>query len=140
MSEKSYIKRWSHDSDVFKPSNLSEEKIILLIEAAISAIEDNSPLSTEDKKQLIEYLYKAKSEFSSDHPSWNKIVGALVIAAAITSGIADSSGAYENIDKAIRYILGTSIEHHMPTERKLPLLKSPQKIENEDDLSELIEI
>lgn len=140
MSEKSYIKRWSHDSDVFKPSNLDEEKIIQLIEVAINEIEGNSFLAAENKKQLIEYLYKAKIEFSSERPSWNKIVGALVIAAAITSGIADSSGAYENIDKALKYILGTSIERHMPTERKLPLFKAPQKIEKADDFSELIDV
>ncbi|PCF96942.1 hypothetical protein [Vreelandella nigrificans] len=140
MSESSYIKRWSRDSDVFKPSNLDEEKIIIFIETAISEIEDNSPLSAEDKKQLIEYLYKAKIEFASERPSWNKIVGALVIAAAITSGISDSSGAYENIDKAIKYILGTSIEQYMPAERKLPLLKEPRKIEKEDDFSEFIDV
>lgn len=139
MSENAYIKRWSHDSDVFKPSNLDEEKIIQLIEAAITEIEENSPLSTEHKKQLIEYLYKAKVEFSSDRPSWNKIVGALVIAAAITSGIADSSGAYENIDRALKYILGTSIERHIPAERKLPMLKTPKKPEQADDFSSLIE-
>lgn len=126
MASDAYIYQWNHDSDVFKPSNLDNEKIILLIEEAIDNIENGSSLSREGKRQLIEYLYKAKSEFSEDRPSWNKIVGALVIAAAITSGIADSGGAIENIDKAIKYILGSSIEKHIPTPG--PLLR---KQENE---------
>lgn len=127
ISQDVYIHQWSHDSDVFKPSNLDDEKIINYIEEAIMCIETESPLSKEDKKQLIEYLYKAKSEFSENRPSWNKIVGALVIAAAIISGIADSSGAMENIDTAIKYILGTSVEKHLP--KLVPLLEHPEKKE-----------
>ncbi|MEW8256464.1 MAG: hypothetical protein AB2747_19045 [Candidatus Thiodiazotropha taylori] len=125
ISKDVYIHQWSHDSDVFKPSNLDDEKIITHIEEAILCIEQQSSLQEEDKKQLFEYLYKAKSEFSEDRPSWNKIVGALVIAAAITSGIADSSGAMENIDSAIKYILGASVEKHIPN--PVPLLEQPDK-------------
>lgn len=124
ISKDVYIHQWSHDSDVFKPSNLDDEKIITFIEEAITCIESKSSLPKEDKKQLAEYLYKAKSEFSADRPSWNKVVGALVIAAAITSGIADSSGAMENIDAAIKYILGTSVEKYVPN--PVPLLKEPE--------------
>lgn len=129
MSKDSYISQWTRDSDVFKPSNLDNERIIVLIESAIEQIEGNSPLSKAEKKQLIEYLCKAKGEFAEGKPSWNKVVGALVIAAAITSGLADSSGAYDNIDSAIKYILGTSVEKHMP--KFVPLLDSP-KIEEEE--------
>lgn len=125
MSKESYIHGWSRDSDVFKPSNLEDERIITFIETAIEQIESNSPLSKDDKKQLIDYLCKAKGEFSEDRPSWNKIVGALVIAAAITSGLADSSGAYENIDAAIKYIIGSSIEKHTP--KSVPLLDCPKE-------------
>lgn len=122
-----YIRQWNHDSDVFKPANLDSETIISLIESAISDIETKSNLSTDEKKQLIEYLYKAKSELAEERPSWNKVVGALVIAAAITSGISDASGAYHNIDAAIKYILGTSIEKHAPN--RVPLLNKDQEKE-----------
>ncbi|MDH2434603.1 hypothetical protein QCD60_18835 [Pokkaliibacter sp. MBI-7] len=131
MSKESYIHGWSHDSDVFKPSNLSDERIIFLIESAIEEIEINSPLSKDDKKQLVEYLCKAKGELSEDRPSWNKIVGALVIAAAITSGLADSSGAYKNIDAAIKYIIGSSIEKHVP--KSVPLLDCPREEQIQND-------
>ncbi|ASK18476.1 hypothetical protein [Halomonas sp. N3-2A] len=138
ISKDVYIHQWSHDSDVFKPSNLDDEKIITYIEEAISCIENQSSLPKEDRKQLVEYLNKAKSEFSEDRPSWNKIVGALVIAAAITSGIADSSGAMENIDAAIKYILGTSVEKHIPT--PVPLLEQPKKDRGDTNEPEVISV
>ncbi|MGZ8215778.1 hypothetical protein [Methylomagnum sp.] len=123
ISKSTYLSRWSHDSEVFKPSNLDNEKIIEMIESAITQIEDNVPISKDDKKQIVEYLYKAKSELSEKRPSWNKIVGALVIAAAITSGIADADSAYKKIDSAIKYILGTSITQHI--QQTIPLLHAP---------------
>lgn len=128
-----YIRRWTRDSDVFRPSNLDEEKIINHIEIAIYEVENNSALPEDEKKQLAEYLYKAKSELSEDRPSWNKIIGALVIAAAITGGIATAPQAYENIDAAIKYILGTSVERHIPS--SIPLLEKHQPKRNEDTQS-----
>lgn len=128
MAQDTYIHRWTHDSDVFRPSNLDNEKIITLIESAIEEIEIKTFLAKEDKQQLIEYLYKAKSEFAEKRPSWNKIIGALVIVAAITSGMADANGAFNNIDAAIKYILGTSIEKHIPN--PLPLLQKPENKKN----------
>lgn len=125
MAKDSYLHQWSSDSDVFKPSNLESERIIAYIEAAIENIEADSLLPKDEKKQLKEYLYKAKSEFAQDQPSWNKIVGALVIAAAIMSGISDSNGAFANIDAAIKYILGSSVEKHIPS--PVPLINAPQK-------------
>lgn len=131
MAGETYIRRWSRDSDVFRPSNLDEEKIINHIENAIHEIEHSSPLPEDEKRQLTEYLYKAKSELAEDKPSWNKIVGALVIAAAITSGIAAAPQAYKNIDAAIKYILGTSIERHIPS--TIPLLDRPRPKGNDED-------
>lgn len=138
IAKDTYISQWSHDSDVFKPSNLDHEKIIALIEKAIENIGHNSPISNGDKKQLIEYLNKAKSEFSEDRPSWNRIVGALVIAAAITGGIADSSGAMKNIDDAIKYILGTSVEKHVPS--PVPLLNQKDSHRVGSDGPEVIDV
>ncbi|MDO8446480.1 MAG: hypothetical protein Q7T53_10340 [Deltaproteobacteria bacterium] len=140
ISKDTYIKQWSRDSDVFKPANLDNEKIITLIEAAIKEIESISPLSKDDKRQLIEYLYKAKSEFSENSPSWSKIVGALVIAAAITSGIADAPGAFKNIDTAIQYIIGTSIEKHIPKQVPLLMLKNPEPEIEEIETTEVLRV
>lgn len=97
-------------------------------------------MSKGDKKQLIEYLYKAKSEFSEKSPSWSKIVGALMIAAAITSGIADAPGAFKNIDTAIKYILGTSIEKHIPKQVPLLMLKNPEPEIEDIETTEVISI
>ncbi|MDV6343267.1 hypothetical protein [Nitrosomonas sp. Is37] len=127
-----FIRRWSTDNDVFRPSNLDEGRIINHIEIAISELEQNIALPEDEKKQLIEYLYKAKSELAEDWPSWNKIVGALVIAAAIISGIADARQAYENIDSIIKYILGTSVEHHIPS--TVPLLERSRFRRNDDGI------
>lgn len=126
-----YIRSWSRDSDVFRPSNLDEEKIINHIEIAIYEVEQNSALPEDEREQLAEYLYKAKSELAEDRPSWNRIIGALVIAAAITGGIATAPQAYENIDAAIKYILGTSVERHIPS--SIPLLNKPQLKKHEND-------
>lgn len=137
IAKDTYIHQWSSDSDVFRPSNLENEKIITYIDAAIDSVEANTFLPKDEKKQLKEYLYKAKSEFARDKPSWNKIVGALVIAAAITSGIADSDGALSNIDDAIKYILGSSVEKHIQS--PVPLLNAPRRQkEQEPEAPELV--
>lgn len=127
-----YIRRWSRDNDVFRPSNLDDEKIIQHIEIAITEIEQNSALPEDEKKQLIEYLYRAKSELAEDRPSWNKIIGALVIVATITGGIATAPQAYENIDAVIKYILGTSVKRYIP--ESIPLLEQHRnKKGNQED-------
>ena len=60
-------------------------------------------------------------------PSWSKIVGALVIVAAITSGMADAPNAAKNIKDAIEYILGTSVEK--PLQKYLPAPSEDEKPE-----------
>lgn len=132
LAQESYISKWQHDSDVFKPSNLDHEKIISLIETAISELENNTPISKDQRKQLLDFLQKAKIEFSEKRPSWNKIVGALVIAAAITSGIADAKNAYQNIDEAIKYIIGISIEKHIS--HSIPLIEQKKSPPENDEI------
>ena len=100
--------------------------MLTYIEAAIEDISKSAQLPPEQKKELIEYLSAAKREFASDRISWNKIIGAFVIAATVISGIADTPQAAENINAAIKYILGTSVERHIP--RYAPLLeRTPQQ-------------
>jgi hypothetical protein len=69
---------------------------------------------------LLETLDNTKVELAKINPSWKKIVGALVIVATLLGGLADTPQAYENVSKAIQYILGASVEHHLP-KQLLPL-------------------
>jgi len=55
-------------------------------------------------------LQESKDEISADQPSWSKIVGALVVVAAITSGLADAPAAARTVKEVIEYILGSSVE------------------------------
>lgn len=109
-----YISKWSSDDEIFKPSNLDQAKIIEFVDLAIADIEASTYLSADQRKQLIGYLYKAKTELADDRPSWNKIVGAFVITATVLSGIADAPQAIDNVNAAIKYILGHSVDRHLP--------------------------
>ena len=72
---------------------------------------------------LQSYLLEAKKEALSASPSWSKIVGALVIVAAVTSGLADAPGAAKTIKDAIEYVLGTSVIK--PLQNYLPAPNEP---------------
>jgi hypothetical protein len=57
---------------------------------------------------------------NSQRPSWSKIVGALIIASTIlggastiTGGLADAPDAFQNVNKAIEYILGLARRPHI---------------------------
>lgn len=114
------------DDEVFKPSNIRPDRVIDLIDAAISEIENISSISPTERARIEGYLHDAKKEALGTNPSWSKIVGALVIVAAVTSGIADAPNAAKNIKDAIEYILGTSVEK--PLQKYLP---PPQKNEQQ---------
>ncbi|MGL5004135.1 MAG: hypothetical protein ACRDAM_14445, partial [Casimicrobium sp.] len=111
------------DDEIFKPSNLKADSVLDLIDHAIAEIQSATSISPTERKRIEGYLHEAKKQASSTSPSWPKIVGALVIVAAVTSGIADAPNATKNIKEAIEYILGTSVEP--PTQRRLaPALES----------------
>ena len=118
-----YIRRQSWDNEIFKPSNINDETLIEYINTTIFQINENISINKIDKEKLIEYLEGAKIELSKDNISWNKVVGALVITATLLSGVAAAPLAYENTTKAINYILGTSIENHIPN----LLIEPPEK-------------
>lgn len=109
-----YWRRRSSDDDIFKPSNIKTENLIDYIEKAIDSVENEVPLPPDQKKQALAYLQEARDELARDRPSWNKIVGALVISATLLSGIASAPQAFDNVQKAITYILGTSVEKYIP--------------------------
>lgn len=71
LAQESYISKWQHDSDVFKSFNLDNEKIISLIETAILELENNTPISKDQKKQLLDFLQKAKIEFSEKNTDYS---------------------------------------------------------------------
>jgi hypothetical protein len=106
------------DDEVFKPSNVKPDRVVELIDAALLQIEGSSSLSGKELERIQGYLNEAKKEALSSTPSWSKIVGALVIVAAVTSGLADAPNAAKTVKDAIEYILGTSVQK--PLQRYLP--------------------
>lgn len=106
------------DDEVFKPSNVIPDRVIDLIDTAIAEIENISAISPTARSRIEGYLHEAKKEALSTSPSWSNILGALVIVAAVISGIADAPNAAKNIRDAIDYILGTSVE--TPLQKYLP--------------------
>jgi hypothetical protein len=110
--------RFLSDDEVFKPSNVKPDRVVELIDAALLQIESASSLSPKELERLQGYLLEAKKEALSLGPSWSRIVGALVIVAAVTSGLADAPNAAKTVKEAIEYILGMSIPQ--PLQRYLP--------------------
>lgn len=113
------------DDEVFKPSNVKPDRVLDLIDSAVAEIEKLTSISPSERSRIQGYLNEAKKEALSSTPSWSKIVGALVIVAAITSGIADAPNAAKNIKDAIEYILGTSVEK--PLQKYLPVPQNDEK-------------
>ncbi|HSE60637.1 MAG TPA: hypothetical protein VLA99_18180 [Nitrospiraceae bacterium] len=106
------------DSDLFKPSNVEPDRVLHLIEAALHDIENSVTLSASERESLKGYLAQAQIQLASKRPTWSTIVGALAIACAISSGIADAPGAAKNLRDAFEYIMGTSVTK--PVERLPP--------------------
>jgi hypothetical protein len=78
------------DDEVFKPSNVRSDRVVELIDVALTQIRASASLGPEEIERLEAYLSEARSEAQAEKPSWSKIVGALVIVAAVTSGLADA--------------------------------------------------
>lgn len=130
-----YQNRLSIDDEIFKPSNLNKEHILIFIENAYIEIQESAQVNPSQKSQFLNYFDSVKNELSKDTPSWKKIIGALVIAATLLSGIADAPNAYKNITSALTYILGVSIENHIK-----PHLPAPDKsddIPNDFDVEKI---
>lgn len=113
------------DDEIFKPSNILAHRVVEQIESAILQIEAIESIDATEKDRLKAYLTEAGKEAGSENPSWSKVVGALVIVAAITSGLADAPQAAKTIKDTIEYILGSSIEK--PLQKFLPPPTQAQK-------------
>lgn len=109
------------DDEVFKPSNVEREQVVEHIDNALAEIRKLPSVSPKELERIEGYLLEAKKEALSSTPCWSKIVGALVIAAAVTSGLADAPAAAKHIRGAIEYILGTSVTKTL--QRVLPKSK-----------------
>jgi hypothetical protein len=114
-----YINKLQSDDELFRPSSVDRKIVVYYIEKSAMIIQSAS-LGAKEKKELLETLENTKVELAKINPSWKKIVGALVIVATLLGGLADTPQAYENVSKAIQYILGASVEHHLP-KQLLPL-------------------
>lgn len=111
LESKIYLNESSADS-VFRPANVDSEKVRIYIENALTILNVHPFADDEYKEQLTNYLRTANSELVKDSPNWRKIIGALVIASTVLSGIAAAPEARQNIQAAIQHILGTSIEYN----------------------------
>ena len=108
--ERSLYKKDAEADQDFRPSNVDREKVKALLDNAIFEL-DRAAFSNEATRlQLKDYLASATSELSKEDPNWRKLVGALVISATILSGIAVAPDAVKNINDALRYVLGTSVD------------------------------
>jgi len=116
--------RQIEDDEIFKPSNISADRVVGLIDKALDELDSTTSLPEKEIARLRSYLVEAKKEALSPKPSWSKVVGALVIVAAVTSGLADAPGAAKTIREAIEYVLGTSVLK--PLQQLLPEPKQPQ--------------
>ena len=134
-------KQWG-DQEGFKPSNIDNEKFIELIDHAIDTINVSPEIPDRLRKQLVDSLEEAKAEVHSRLPSWKKIIGTLVIASAIISGLADVDEAASNLKKAFDYVVGHSVVVDQPTRSALPFmlssprLSTPKRKDEDDDATE----
>jgi hypothetical protein len=110
IAEELFSWRQFSDDEIFKPSNVSTDRVLELIDGAIGQVESANFIPPTHKENIIRYLREAKEEAISKQPSWSKIVGALVVVAALLSGTADAPGAVSTVRSVIEYILGTSVE------------------------------
>ena len=110
--------RHVQDTDIFKPSTVSADRITDFIDDALASIGKLTSIASEDREKIEGYLNEAKQEALSPSPSWSKIVGALMIVATIIGGVGEAENATKTVRDAIQYILGTSVKQ--PREPKLP--------------------
>lgn len=112
--EQDQYRKTSNDDEIFKPSNVNIDLIVTQIESAIEHVTNSEQINQSEKARLISYLDEAKAELAEDSTAWKKVVGALIICATLLSGVAAAPQAIENLDVAIKHILGTSVEKTMP--------------------------
>jgi hypothetical protein len=89
----------------FQPQHINIEEVIKYADKAIEALTENTKIEEHTKTLLIENMKEVKQELKKKTPAWKKIIGGLMITAAIVSGIADADDALDNIKKAYTAIM-----------------------------------
>jgi len=117
------------DDDYFRPSGIDTAILIDKIDIAITVLSTDASISAREKESLQTFLEEAKRELVKETPSWQKVVGALVIVSTIVGGIAVAPEASENIKDALNYVLGTSVDSSGSGESQvlLPHWVEPQR-------------
>lgn len=106
-------------------AGINNSEVLLLIDSALAEV-DIISIPVKQKRRIVALLNEAKASLAEDsNVSWSKIVGALVIVATILSGLADAKQAYENVQKALRHILGPAVEDRRLREQP-PALPEPK--------------
>ena len=104
------------DDEVFKPKDIDLKEITHYLDNALIILSENNTIKISIKESLIHYITETQTELKKVSPSWKKIVGGIVIVAAILSGIADAPTALENIKNAYSSIMGTPFSHPIEEE------------------------
>ncbi|WP_404379341.1 hypothetical protein [Caenispirillum salinarum] len=95
------MKRDKIHNNIFETHNIDKYSIIEKLDKAIEEI-NRIPRHLEDHRKLLRsHLEVARDEAGSDSPDWRKIIGALFIASAIISSLAD-------LPDAINYVYDAS--------------------------------
>ena len=135
LLEKEHYRKTANDDEIFKPSNIDLSFVTIQIDGAIENLNLSTEIEASEKERLIIYLNEAKIELAEDSPAWKKIVGALIICTTLLSGVAAAPQAIDNLNDAIKHILGTSVEKNMPN-----LLPKPQKPKEEKERNKGISV
>ena len=133
---KEYLRKKAGDDEIFTPSNIDITLVSIQIELAIKNLNMSSEIGASEKDRLIAYLNEAKTELAEESPAWKNVVGALIICATLLSGVAAAPQAIDNLNIAIKHILGTSVEKNMPN--LLPKLPAPDEKNKDAGTTDLL--
>jgi len=92
------------DDSLFAPSRISVPVVVNLLNEAKNEVQGAS-LDDEAKRELLAYIEEARREVRRPRPAWTRVVGAIVIAAAVISAVADLPKAVEHLQGAAHYII-----------------------------------
>lgn len=131
---KTLLKRHTNlhkNDEVFQPNNVDKNEILTYLDNAIKALAINTTIETSVKDNLLNYINETKVELKKESLSWKKIIGGLVIVAAILSGIADAPEALKNIEDAYNYIMGNPFSSSI--QKEIIYKNEQKKINTKED-------
>ena len=106
-------------------------EILTYLDNAIKALAINTTIETSVKNNLLNYINETKIELKKESLSWKKIIGGLVIVAAILRGIADAPEALKNIEDAYNYIMGNPFSSSI--QKEIIYKNEQKKINTKED-------